>query len=162
MPDRAGPVAGGVRGRRPGLALTLRPPLVTVRRSRRIAPSSRRVLVTPDRPSRRATGRYRDRCRRWSALEGRAWLLFGADSGFEARTAHLLHPGVGHLHADVTGGCREAPSHHPGDTRLRGQAGDGVDPRGAVAAVPTAQAEREFCQTHAGMGAGMRQHVGGV
>ena len=30
--------------------------------------------------------------------------------------------------------CREAPSNHPGDKHLRGQAGDGVDPRDAVAA----------------------------
>ena len=34
--------------------------------------------------------------------------------------------------------CREAPLHHPGDKRLRAQAGDGVDPRGAVAAAPKA------------------------
>ena len=48
-------------------------------------------------------------------------------------------------------GCREAPLNHPGDTRLLGQAGDGGDPRGAVAAVTTAQAEREFGHAHAGM-----------
>ena len=59
-------------------------------------------------------------------------------------------------------GCRDAPSHHPGDTRVRAQAGDGVDPRGAVAAVPTAQADRERCHAHAGMGAWMGQHLGGV
>ena len=51
--------------------------------------------------------------------------------------------------------CREAPLNHPGDTRLRGQAGDGVNPRGAVAAVPTTQADREFCHAHQGMGAWM-------
>ena len=56
-------------------------------------------------------------------------------------------------------GCREAPLNHPGDTRLRAQAGDGVDPHGSVAAVPTAQAERECCQTRAGMGAGMGQYL---
>ena len=39
--------------------------------------------------------------------------------------------------------CREAPLNHPGDKRLLGQASDGVDPRGAVAAIPTAQADRE-------------------
>ena len=49
-------------------------------------------------------------------------------------------------------GCREPPSNHAGDKRLRGQAGDGVDPRGAVAAVTTAQAEREFCHAHVGDG----------
>ena len=59
-------------------------------------------------------------------------------------------------------GCRDASSHHACDKRLRGQAGDGVDPRGAVAAVPTAQAEREFCHAHVGMGAWVGQHLGGV
>ena len=34
--------------------------------------------------------------------------------------------------------------------------------RGAVAAVPTAQADRECCQMRAGMGARMDQHLGGV
>ena len=58
--------------------------------------------------------------------------------------------------------CREAPSHHPGDTRVRAQAGDGVDPRRSAAAVATAQADREFCHAHAGMGAWMSQHLGGV
>ena len=58
--------------------------------------------------------------------------------------------------------CREAPSHHPDDTRLLGQAADGVDPRGSVSAVPTAQAERECCHPHARMGAWMGQHLGGV
>ena len=58
--------------------------------------------------------------------------------------------------------CREAPSHHPGDTCVRAQAGDGVDPRRSAAAVPTAQADREFCHAHAGMGAWMGQHLGGV
>ena len=58
--------------------------------------------------------------------------------------------------------CREAPSHHPGDKRLLGHAGDGVDPRGSAAAVPTTQADREFCHEHAGMGAWMGQHLGGV
>ena len=58
--------------------------------------------------------------------------------------------------------CREAPSHHPGDTRVRAQAGDGVDPRRSAAAVPTAQADREFCHAHAGMGAWMGQYLGGV
>ena len=43
-------------------------------------------------------------------------------------------------------------SNHPGDKRLLGQTGDGVDPRGAVAAVATAQAEREFGHAHVGMG----------
>ncbi len=52
----------------------------------------------------------------------------------------------------------EAPLNHPGDTRLRAQAGDGVDPRGVVAAVPTAQTDREFCHAHAGMSAWMGQH----
>ena len=51
--------------------------------------------------------------------------------------------------------CRETPSNYPDDKRLRVQAGDGVDPRGAVAAVPTAQPDRECCQTHVGMCAGM-------
>ena len=59
-------------------------------------------------------------------------------------------------------GCCGAESHHPGDTCLRAQAGDGVDPRGSVAAVPTAKADRECCQTHAGMGAWMGQYLGGV
>ena len=59
-------------------------------------------------------------------------------------------------------GCREAPLNHPCDKRLLGQAGDGIDPRGAVAAVPTAQVEREFSHAHAGMGAWMGQHRGGV
>ena len=59
-------------------------------------------------------------------------------------------------------GCRESPSNHAGDKRLRGQAGDGVDPRGAVAAVTTAQAEREFCHAHVGMGAWVGQHLGGI
>ena len=54
------------------------------------------------------------------------------------------------------------PSHHPGDKRLLGQAGDGVDPRGAVAAVPTAQVGREFGHAHVGMGAWMGQNFGGV
>ena len=58
--------------------------------------------------------------------------------------------------------CREGPLGHPGDKCLRGQAGDGVDPRGAVAAVPTAQAEREFSDAHAGMGAGKGQPLGGL
>ena len=58
--------------------------------------------------------------------------------------------------------CREAPSNYPGDKCLRAQAGDGVDPRGAVAAVPTAQADREFGHAHAGMGAWVGQHLGGV
>ena len=59
-------------------------------------------------------------------------------------------------------GCREASSNHACDKRLLGQAGDGVDPRGAVAAVPTAQAEREFCHAHVGMGAWVGQYFGGV
>ena len=58
--------------------------------------------------------------------------------------------------------CREAPSDHPGDPRVRAQASDGVDPRGAVAIVPTAQADRECCHGHAGMGAWMGRHLGGV
>ena len=58
--------------------------------------------------------------------------------------------------------CREAPLNHSGDKRLLGQAGDGVDPRGAVSAVPTAQADRECCHAHAGMGAWMGQDLGGV
>ena len=37
-----------------------------------------------------------------------------------------------------------------------------IDPRGAVAAVPTAQVEREFGHAHTGMGAWMGQHRGGV
>ncbi len=57
--------------------------------------------------------------------------------------------------------CTKA-SNHPGDKRLLGQTGDGVDPRGAVAAVATAQAEREFCHAHVGMGAWVGQHFGGV
>ena len=48
--------------------------------------------------------------------------------------------------------CREAPSNHSGDKRLLGQAGDGVDPRGAVAAVSTAQADRECCPNACGDG----------
>ena len=59
-------------------------------------------------------------------------------------------------------GCREAPSDHPGDKRPLGQAGDGGDPLGAVAAVPTAQADREFGHAHAGMGAWMGQYLDGV
>ena len=58
--------------------------------------------------------------------------------------------------------CHEAPSDRPGDTRVRAQAGDGVDPRDAVAVVPTAQADRECCHAHAGMGAWIGQHLGGV
>ena len=38
----------------------------------------------------------------------------------------------------------------------------GVDPRRSAAAVPTAQADREFCHAHAGMGAWMGQYLGGV
>ena len=57
--------------------------------------------------------------------------------------------------------CREVPSNHPGAARLRAPVGDGVDPRGSVAAVPTAQADRECCQTHPGMRAWMGQHLSG-
>ena len=44
----------------------------------------------------------------------------------------------------------------------RAKASDGVDPRGAVATVPTAQAEREVGHAHMGMGAWVGQHLGGV
>ena len=33
-------------------------------------------------------------------------------------------------------GCRDAPSNHPGDNRLRAQGGDGVDPRGCGGGSP--------------------------
>ena len=46
--------------------------------------------------------------------------------------------------------CRQAPLDHPSDKQLLAQAGDWVDPRGSVVAVPTA---------HAGMGAWMRGDV---
>ena len=45
---------------------------------------------------------------------------------------------------------------------MRAQAGNGVDPRGAVAVVPTAQADRECCHAHARMRAGVGQYFGGV
>ena len=56
---------------------------------------------------------------------------------------------------------REAPSHHPGDQRPLGQADDGVDPRGAVVPVPTAQADRECGHAHERMDAWMDQYRGG-
>ena len=75
-------------------------------------------------------------------------------------TARSASPVVPWLSQQVE--CREAPSNHSGDTRLRALASGGVDPRGSVAAVLTAQADREFGHAHAGMGAWMGQHLDGV
>ena len=94
-----------------------------------------------------------------ATVRGHPWPVYGSNRLRAAGrvTARDVPPVVPWLSWKV--GCREAPLNHPGDTRLRAQAGDGVDPHGSVAAVPTAQAERECCQTRAGMGAWMGQYL---
>ena len=56
----------------------------------------------------------------------------------------------------------ERDNQRSGPRRVRAPAGDGVDPRGSVAAVPTAQADRECCSAHGGWVRGWVQYLGRV
>ena len=64
-----------------------------------------------------------------ATVSGHPWAVYGSTRLRAAGrvTARDGPPVVPWL--SLTVGCREAPSNHPGDKCLLGQAGDGVDPR---------------------------------